>query len=290
MKSSIIPTVNYHLLKACNMGCKFCYATFADIQSKRLTPKQDFALIEQIAESQLFRKINFAGGEPTLVPHLRELIYFAKSCGLETSVVTNGSRIDAEWLHSLSNVLDILTLSVDSLDDESNRASGRTVRGTTIARSQLLALAAAAKQAGTHLKINTVVSQFNHSETMTDFINTAQPFRWKILQVARVEGQNDQDYADLAVSSDQFHAFCQRNSRQLLPSIRLVPESNDIILGSYLMIDQLGRFYDTSTGQHRYSAPVLQVGIAEALRSVFVDWDKFMQRDGLYSVHKPHVA
>lgn len=278
----MIPTINYHLLKSCNMKCKFCYATFADIHEKRLSIDKDKALIAQLAEAQLFRKINFAGGEPTLLPHLKELIYLAKALGFETSIVTNGSKIDADWIADLAGVLDIISLSVDSADAQTNIASGRAIKGQTLANQHLLDLAQAAKKAGMYLKINTVVSHFNQQEILSDFINQLAPQRWKVLQVSKVEGQNDKDFADLAVSAAEFEQFCQQNKSSLSPAIKFVPESADLIQGSYLMIDQLGRFYDSSSGKHNYSRPILETSVQAALQSINTDFNKFLQRDGLY--------
>ena len=102
-----IPSVNYHLWKACNMRCRHCFATFQDIELQILPKghlgREDCVLVvEALAESG-FQKINFAGGEPTLCPWLPNLIRRAKELGLTTSVVTNGSRITEEWLESVSN-------------------------------------------------------------------------------------------------------------------------------------------------------------------------------------------
>jgi organic radical activating enzyme len=45
--------------------------------------------------------LNAAGGEPFLHPHIFELIAAAKEAGLVTSVVTNGSCLDAAKLLKL---------------------------------------------------------------------------------------------------------------------------------------------------------------------------------------------
>ena len=72
-----IPSVNYHLWKACNMRCNHCFATFQDFEPLFLPKghlgREDCVLVvETIAEAG-FQKINFAGGEPTLCPWLPDL-------------------------------------------------------------------------------------------------------------------------------------------------------------------------------------------------------------------------
>lgn len=279
----VLPTVNYHLLKSCNMQCKFCYATFDDIKSRRLSPEQDIALLQQLADAGLFRKINFAGGEPTLLPHLKSLIFFAKSLGFETSLVTNASRIDVAWLEDLGGVLDILTISLDSADASINIASGRHEKGAVTPINKIKALAQAAHNQGIYLKINTVVHQLNQAENLYPLINELAPQRWKVLQVTRIEQQNDSQFAELAVSSAAFAAYCSRNQKGLNVRIKFVPEASDIIQGSYLMIDQLGRFYDSSAQCHNYSQRILEVGVGAALSQISPNYEKFVQRGGLYS-------
>jgi len=280
----MIPTVNFHLIKACNYGCKFCYATFEDIKEKGLSEKAQYELIDLLAQSKMFRKINFAGGEPTLLPHIKELIKYAKSLGFETSIVTNGSRIDAKWVKEISTYLDILALSIDSIHDSTNIDIGRNEKGKVATKEKFLEISQACHLYGLNLKINTVISKYNKNEYLAEFINQVKPFRWKILQVARVEGQNDSQFDGVKVTTEEFHAFCEQNKQGLLPEIKFVIEPNDIIRGSYLMVDMLGRFYDSSKGCHSYSKPILEIGVEEALQEISVSYEKFTQREGDYSV------
>jgi radical S-adenosyl methionine domain-containing protein 2 len=280
----MIPTVNFHLIKACNFKCKFCYATFNDIRSKGISKAEQLKLIECLAESNLFKKINFAGGEPTLIPHLQELIKHAKNCGLTTSIVTNGSRIDMRWIERVAPYLDIIGLSIDSIDEKTNIESGRSQAQRVLKVEQAEKIATACKIFGVHLKINTVVSRYNQHETLSDFINTIQPFRWKILQVTKVEGQNDAQFDEVKISSEEFQNYCKRNRNGVLPEIKVIEECSDLIQGSYLMIDQLGRFYDDYNGKHNYSAKILEAGVEQALEEVWVDKHKFEERDGEYTL------
>jgi radical S-adenosyl methionine domain-containing protein 2 len=280
----MIPTVNYHLIKACNFKCKFCYATFNDIHSKGISKSEQFKLIDALAKSKLFGKINFAGGEPTLIPHLHELIMHAKDLGFTTSVVTNGSRIDMDWIKRVAPYLDILALSVDSVNDETNISSGRAQMNVTLKNEQIEEIATACKIFGVHLKVNTVVSKYNQHETLSEFINKLSPFRWKILQATKVEGQNDLQFDDVKISLNEFQNYCDRNKENILPGIKIVEEDSNLIQGSYLMIDQLGRFYDGSNEKHNYSSRILSVGVESALEQVNVDKLKFQERDGNYTL------
>jgi radical S-adenosyl methionine domain-containing protein 2 len=280
----MITTVNFHLTKACNFKCRYCYAKFNDIHGTGLSKNEQFQLVHLLAESGKFRKINFAGGEPTLVPHITELIKRAKSLGFETSIVTNASRIDFEWVKNISPYLDILAISVDSINPTTNKVIGRNQSGQTLSIQLLKDIATACHYFGIQLKINTVVSKFNQNEQFTSFINSIKPFRWKIMQVTKVNGQNDNDFDIANINPDDFLYFCKRNKNGILQKIKVIEESSEMIKGSYIMVDCLGRFFDSSKSCHNYSDAILKVGVKTALNQINVDYQKFEARNGNYSV------
>ena len=279
-----ISTVNFHLIKNCNYCCEYCYARFEDVKERQLAKAEQQELIKKLAESKRFRKINFAGGEPTLIPYLPELVKYAKSLGLETSIVTNGSKIDAEWIKNISPFLDILALSVDTLNYDTNIKIGSNQRGKVLDIDKVKEIAEACHYSGIKLKINTVVSSFNKDEKLTDFINEITPFRWKILQATQVKGQNDKNFHKISVTSEDFSLFCKNNQIELSDEIKAVCESNDLITGSYVMVDFAGRFFDNSEHKHNYSDSILEVGVKAAFSQINVDDKKFAQREGNYSV------
>ncbi len=282
----MIPTVNFHITKACNYSCKFCFATFDDISEKGLTKHEQKEVIRLIAKSGYFRKLNFAGGEPFLLPHLPELIAYAKELGLETSVVTNGSRLEPTTLKDLAEYLDIFAISVDSLNPDVNRQIGRWEKKTgVISQDKIMSFAEVCHQNGIFLKINTVVCRFNKDEKMTDFINLMRPKRWKVLQVSPVKYQNDKEFDAVRVSDLEFRAYVERNREGLNEShTDLVSEDTEHISDSYLMVDLRGRFYSANKEGHKYSPHILEVGVEAALEEVQVDEEKFRRRGGEYSV------
>lgn len=283
--------VNYHLNKNCNFRCKGCYAVFNDSPNARgvmLPRDRMFELVDAIAAAQLpigspVRKLTFAGGEPTLCPWLPDLVAHAKSQGLVTMVVTNGSRCDADYLDRLVDSLDWLTLSIDSLNSATNQAIGRNdSKGTAIPAELYAEILRAASVRGIRTKINTVVSSLNHCEDMNAFIASSGISRWKILQIMAVTGQNDEHIDNLSVSRAEFDAFVERHQTGAFAGIRVVPEPVESIRGSYAMIDPTGRFFDSTQGGHRYSQPILDVGTSSAFAQVAFDHDRFVSRGGNY--------
>ena len=292
--ASQTPSVNFHLWKACNFRCKFCFATFEDIAQSflpkgHLPKEQALQVVSELAAAG-FQKITFAGGEPTLCSWLPDLIARAKALGMTTMIVTNGSRLSPDYLDRIAPHLDWIALSIDSLDAGTNAAAGRTsARGDALSASEAAAICEAIRDRGIRLKINTVVHRHNQLEDMSAFLRLARPERWKVLQVMQVEGQNDAHFEDLRISTAAFQAFVARHRGQC-PGIEIVPEEEEMIRGSYVMVDPAGRFFDSASGQHRYSEPILQVGVDRALAAVSFDLAKFRERGGVYEWAAPAKA
>ena len=281
-----VPSVNFHLWKPCNMKCRFCFATFQDVVQNVLPkghlPREDcLAVVEALATAG-FDKINFAGGEPTLCPWLPDLIRRAKELELTTSMVTNGSCVTQEWLDRVGDCLDWTAVSIDTVDPEKLKRMGRTTRAGPLSEADYLRILDMLRHRHIRLKINTVVTRSNYDEDMAGFIVNARPERWKLLQVLPVRGQNDGLVDNLVITHEEFASYVLRNRYVESMGIVVVPESNDLMTGSYLMVDPAGRFFDNVDGTYVYSRPINQVGVDAALREVSVDPDKFRLRDGLY--------
>ena len=283
-----IPSVNFHLWQPCNMRCGFCFATFQDVKREMKLPKDHLPeedcllVVDRLAEVG-FEKINFAGGEPTLCPWVPNLIRRANEHGMVTSIVTNGSRITDQWLDNLNGSLDWIALSIDTVDPEKLKRLGRAIGGNNpITEEEYLCIIRAIKRRGIRLKINTVVTSKTWQEDFTGFIRLAKPERWKLLQALPVKGQNDAHIADFVITPEQFEAYVQCNRIVENDGINVVPESNEAMTESYVMVDPAGRFFDNAQGAYTYSLPILEVGVEEALKGVLIEPERFRRRGGRY--------
>ena len=270
------------------MRCRFCFAAFQDVKREMDIPKghlpkdECLSIVEQLARAG-FRKINFAGGEPTLCPWLPDLILRARERGMVTSIVTNGSKLEDLWSTLVESGLDWIALSIDTVDPDRLKFLGRAVSGATpMSEQEYLRITERVSRSGIQLKINTVVTSATWQEDFTDFIRAAGPLRWKILQALPVEGQNDWQISDLLVTSEQFNAYVRRNRIVEEDGIIVVPESNEMMTESYVMVDPAGRFFDNSRGAYTYSRPILGAGVSESLREVSIDPERFVRRGGIY--------
>ena len=86
-----------------------------------------------------------------------------------------------------------------------------------------------------------------------------------------VSGQNDGLVENLVITDEEFDRYVARNRYVETKGIVVVPESNELMTGSYVMVDPAGRFFDNVAGTHVYSRPIGQVGVGAALREVSVD-------------------
>jgi radical S-adenosyl methionine domain-containing protein 2 len=272
-----IPAVNYHLFKPCDAACRFCFATFRDVRGQ-LGLTDAHRLLELLREAGT-EKLNFAGGEPTLHPHIGELVAAARRLGFVTSIVTNGSKLDRLLDRSASD-LDWVGLSVDSAREDVEVALGRG-RGGHVARS--IALADRCRAAGRRVKLNTVVTRLTWQEDMSALVRRIRPERWKVFQVLPMAGQNDGSVEPLMITREEFRAFVDRHAPLADDGLGPIVEDNDAMKGSYVMVDPLGRFYGNASGRHIYSAPILEVGVEAALSQVEFSSAKFDARGGRYS-------
>ena len=76
-----------------------------------------------------------------------------------------------------------------------------------------------------------------------------------------VKGQNDNVVDPFVVSSDEFEDATSRLSRRVEAyGVTVVPESNELMTGSYVMVDPAGRLFDNVSGNHTYSRPIRRCG------------------------------
>ena len=170
-------------------------------------------------------KLNFAGGEPFLAPAmLLGMASYARASGLYTSVITNG------LLAEPSDAFDMMGVSVDSFNPETNRRIGRA----TLDVDRLRGL----REGSRAFKLNTVVSSLNLGEDFNARVDSIDPARWKLFQVLTVEDQNAGHGTE--VSDAEFATFARRHPRA-------IPESNSVMANSYLVLDEKLRFLDGET-------------------------------------------
>lgn len=171
--------------RQCNYSCGFCFHT---AKTGNLLDEEEAKRGLTLLANSGMRKLNFAGGEPFLYAkflgkmakyckevtvtlcvmledsslNLGWVLFRQKVLKLESvSVVTNGSKLKDSWFRKYGHYIDIVAVSCDSCDDETNKRIGRAEKGSG-AQLEFLRLAAQlCKKYAIKFKINTVVNAFN---------------------------------------------------------------------------------------------------------------------------------
>ena len=279
--------VNWHFWPWCNYGCKFCFARFEDIPRADRLPREIAITVPEMLAAAGADKITFVGGEPTLCPYLGDLLAASKDVGLTTCIVSNATGLTEEFLDEWGHLIDWVGLSIDASNDEIHAEIGRGMRGDLARqRSHHLELAkqvwASCTQRGIRMKLNTVVCKANLEDDMSALVMELKPERWKIFEVLPVEGQNDGDVDDMLLEEDDFNSWVERHRWVAEEGIQFVPESNELMRGSYAMLDALGRFYSNTEGGHTYGPSILDVGVMRAWEENCFLEDRFYERGGIY--------
>ena len=285
--------VNWHVTEVCNYGCRYCYAKWDDGGSTQELIHDGAAIKALVEEVGRFFKpgnsdnplwpsmhweslrLNLAGGEPLLYAEKAlDVILHARRWGLETSIISNGSRLTPALMQALAPHLAILGLSLDSSEEKTNLGIGRVDRQLhTLSKPDWVDMIALGRRINPllRLKINTVVNALNWQEDMGNLIASLAPEKWKILRML------PKITDDLALSDAQFDSFVRRHAH-LDHGVRV--EDNADMTESYLMIDPYGRFFQNKPGEkgYRYSDSILDVGAARAFSQINVSTRKFCSR------------
>ncbi|KAH6852203.1 hypothetical protein B0T12DRAFT_455899 [Alternaria alternata] len=188
------------------------------------------------------RKLNIASGEPFLHPKFL------------SSRFATAKRIwvTEKWMQENSQWLDILAISCYSFNARTNVKIGR-------------------------------VNICNWDEDMVANIEKLAPFRWKAFQCLIIAGENDnetrkRDARKFLVTGEQWKTFCDRHKH--LPCY--VPEDNDSMATSYLLLDEYMRFMDKGEGMMTTSGPILDVGVPKAMEQIVWEKKSFVERGVIY--------
>nr|XP_032815191.1 radical S-adenosyl methionine domain-containing protein 2 [Petromyzon marinus] len=281
----VVPTsVNYHFTRACNYKCGFCFHT---AKTSFMLPLEEAKRGLTMLRDAGMVKINFSGGEPFLPERGRYLGEMVTHCKRQlrlpsVSIVSNGSLITERWLATYGEHVDILAVSCDSFDEDTNRQIGRGagrrnhVETMRRVRDWCLAYKIA-------FKINTVVNSYNVHEDLADYITELRPVRWKVFQCLLIDGENSgkeslRQVQPFLIADRDFQSFLERHRHVSC----LVPESNEKMRDSYLILDEYMRFLNCTGGAKEPTCSVLDVGVESAIQHSGFDERMFLQRGGKY--------
>ena len=85
-------------------------------------------------------------------------------------MVTNGSFVTGAWLDRVDGALDWAAVSIDTVDPEKLKRTGRTTRAGPLSEADYLRVMDMLNSARIRVKINTVVTRINYDEDLAAFI------------------------------------------------------------------------------------------------------------------------
>jgi Fe-coproporphyrin III synthase len=105
--------IQIHPTLACNLFCDHCYSNSGPNAIKlKLNPSVLIQVIDD-AHEMGYEVASFSGGEPLMYEGLDRVIRHAKSCGMTTTVTSNGTLSNLETLRKLRGYLDLMAISLD---------------------------------------------------------------------------------------------------------------------------------------------------------------------------------
>ena len=269
--------INFHITDKCNYHCRYCFAKFhqQDLpleDAKRVVDAvRDYFVANGIEDG----RINIAGGEPMLYPHLEEILCYIKESGMSVSIITNGSRLTAAFCERMAGVLNMVGISIDAANQEVNERVGRCCRGATPDFEELKRAADVMHANGIKLKINTVVSKLNLSEDMASVYELLGPDKVKLVCVHKVENING-GMGDLIPTAEEYIDFVQRNGA--IRNCRVVLEGPGYMQNAYFMINPQGEVFMNERGEEKKYGSCLQRSLNEIFESMPLDVEKYFER------------
>ncbi|MDK9708497.1 MAG: radical SAM protein [Desulforhopalus sp.] len=164
--------------RACNFRCSYCYVEGQAEAANELSREEIKDIILQ-AKGLGARKIIILGGEPSIYPHLVEMLRFIGSEGLSIEMFTNGSGIDAGLAAVLAEEKVRIALKMNSRDEGiQDHLAGKKGALQIINRALTALRGAGYPSSDLFLAISTVICQQNIAEL---------PALWQWLREENIE-------------------------------------------------------------------------------------------------------
>ena len=195
-------TVTWEITAACNIACVHCLSASGKRRPRELTTQQALALVDELAEMQVFQ-IHFGGGEPFLYPGIWQVLEHCRERELVMCVSTNGTLITPERAKRLAQ-LEPIYFQV-SLDGGTALTNDR-IRGQGVFERALRGLERLAAEK-LSLTVNSVLTRYSFAE-LDRLYKIAASFDAK-LRVTRLRpsGRGRDVWTELHPTKEQYRDF-----------------------------------------------------------------------------------
>ena len=160
----------------CNFRCVYCMEPDVQFQPREnmLTP-DEIIRMARVAQSLGVRKIRLTGGEPTLHPHLTEIISGIRAAtDVEIAMISNGSLLTRQKLSAWKCAgLDRMTISIDSVRAD---RFARVTRSTVTPEDVITGIEMCVAEGLTPLKLNAVLVCGQNDDEAVELARLARRF------------------------------------------------------------------------------------------------------------------
>lgn len=193
--------VCWNITTRCNQNCKYCHR-FLNIND--LTYEENERILNNLIRDGI-TDITWTGGEALLYPNLENLLQIAKENGIKNKLITNGlvlARNDKS--REILKYLDSLTLSLDTINNDTNEELGRGKNHFEDVRIILDYV----KNEGLpiSININTVVSKKNINEVqeLGKFLNGYKISKWKFFKFMPLRETAEKNKVQFEITDEEF--------------------------------------------------------------------------------------
>lgn len=271
----IAKVFNFHVTHICNYKCVYCFCKFKE--QIHLSLEDAYKVVDNIERYFLANyvedgRINLAGGEPLLYPHLDELIDYIHQKHIQVSIITNGSLLTVEKIENWRRKVSCIGISIDSTREKIRNKIGRT-SDKPISNSKLIELCKLIRETGIKLKINTVVSKFNIDENMVDFFKKLKPDRLKFFKMQIVEGIND-EAEEHSITEKEYQSFISKHKKLK----NVISEGEHDMENSYLMINAKGGVILNDKGKYISYGDCLKEELIDIIEHLPLNMERYSKR------------
>jgi radical SAM protein with 4Fe4S-binding SPASM domain len=153
--------VSYSITTKCNLKCKHCYSSSVEQAAPdELSTEEAFHLVDDLSRWGIGLLI-IDGGEPLCREDLLDIVRYASSKGIRTTIGSNGTLIDEAMARKM---IDAGVMAVAISVDGADAATHDSFRGVNGAFEQTLKGIEACRNAGLPFQLNMVVRKDNLSQ------------------------------------------------------------------------------------------------------------------------------
>ncbi len=191
--------VCWNITTKCNQNCKYCHR-FLGIND--LTYEENKKILNNLIKDGV-NNITWTGGEALLYPNLKELLKISQENGIKNKLITNGMVLaQNENMREILGYLDSLTLSLDTINDDTNEELGRGRNHFEEVKTILDYV----KGKSLKVNINTVVSKknINEMEQLGEFLNNYNISKWKFFKFMPLRETAERNKDEFAITDAEF--------------------------------------------------------------------------------------